>query len=191
MQPQRIHLILSFEDMEKYYYLTPQNEQMGTVDANQLVALGVNANTLVWTQGMSQWAPAGQVQELKPFFAPAPAAAPAPPAYVAQPAPQPAVYIQNSPSGTSQPAMPKPGNNMVLAVLSTLFCCLPLGIVAIIYASKVDNLYLAGDYAGALSASKTARNWAIAGAVGAIVISIIYLLIYGGAAIAAMNGAFN
>ena len=177
--------------MEKYYYLTPQNEQMGPVDANQLVTLGVNANTLVWTQGMPQWAPAGQVQGLKPFFAPAPAAAPTPPSYAAQPSPQTAVYVQNTPSGTSQPVMQKPGNNMVLAVLSTLFCCLPLGIVAIVYATKVDNLYYAGDYAGALSASKSARKWAIIGAVGAVVISIIYLLIYGGAAIAAMNGAFD
>lgn len=176
--------------MGQYYYLTPQNEQKGPVDASQLSAYGVNANTMVWAQGMPQWVPAGQVPELKPFF---PAAAPSP-AYASQQAPQSVVYVQTNSAGTSQPSMPKPGNNMVLAVLTTVFCCLPLGIVSIIYASKVDNLYYAGDYAGALSAAKSARTWAIVGAVGSIVISIIYLLIYGGAMIASlgsMNGAFN
>ena len=78
-----------------------------------------------------------------------------------------------------------------MAVLTTVFCCLPLGIVGIIYASKVDNLYYAGDYAGAVAAAKSARTWCLIGAIGSIVISALYLLIYGGAAIASMNGAFN
>jgi len=190
--------------MGKYFYLTPQNEQKGPVEANQLVACGVNANTLVWTEGMAQWAPAGQVQALASFFAPAaqPATPPTPSYATQQAAPQPAqqvapqsvVYVQTNPSGTSQPAMPKPSSNMTLAVLTTILCCLPLGIVAIIYASKVDGRYLAGDYAGALSASKNARTWSIIGIVGAAIIMIIYLIyffIVGGAAIASMNGAFD
>ena len=187
--------------MGQYFYLTPQNEQKGPVEAGQLVALGVNANTLVWTEGMAQWAPAGQVQELASFFAPAAKpATPPPPSYAAQqPAPQPAqqaapqsvVYVQTNPSGTSQPAMPKPGNNMILAVLTTVFCCLPLGIVGIVYASKVDGLYLAGDYAGALSAAKSARTWSVIGIVASLVISLIYILIYGAAIFASMKGGFN
>lgn len=191
--------------MGQYFYLTPQNEQKGPVEANQLVALGVNANTLVWTEGMAQWTPAGQVQELASFFAPAAQpATPPTPSYAAQqaapqPAPQPAqqaapqsvVYVQTNPSGTSQPAMPKPGSNMILAVLTTVFCCLPLGIVGIVYASKVDGLYFAGDYAGALSAAKSARTWSVIGIVASLVISIIYLLIYGAAIFAAMKGGFN
>lgn len=191
--------------MGQYFYLTLQNEQKGPVEASQLTALGVNANTLVWTEGMAQWAPAGQVQELASFFAPtAQPATPPTPSYAAQqvapqPAPQPAqqaapqsvVYVQTNPSGTSQPAMPKPGSNMVLAVLTTVCCCLPLGIVGIVYASKVDGLYFAGDYAGALSAAKSARTWSVIGIVASLVISIIYLLIYGAAIFAAMKGGFN
>jgi hypothetical protein len=177
--------------MGQYFYLTPQNEQKGPVEANQLVALGVNANTLVWTEGMAQWTPAGQVQELASFFAPT--AQPAPPpttSYAAQQAaPQSVVYVQTNPSGTSQPAMPKPGSNMILAVLTTVCCCLPLGIVGIVYASKVDGLYFAGDYAGALAAAKSARTWSVIGIVASFVISLIYLLIYGAAIFAAIKGA--
>jgi hypothetical protein len=40
-------------------------------------------------------------------------------------------------------------NNLVWAILSTLFCCLPLGVVSIVYASQVDGKRAAGDVAGA------------------------------------------
>ena len=42
--------------------------------------------------------------------------------------------------------MPKPDNNLVLAIFSTVCCCLPLGIVAIIKACSVNTLYAAGNY---------------------------------------------
>ena len=87
--------------------------------------------------------------------------------------------------------MPKPNNHMLLAILSTIFCCLPTGIVAIIYANQVDSTYAAGDYAGAQSKANAARNWAIVGAVGSLVISIIYLIVYAGTFAAAMGGVFD
>lgn len=57
------------------------------------------------------------------------------------------------------PSMPKPNNFLVWAILSTLFCCLPFGIVSIVYASKVDGLWYAGEYAEAQSAASKARTW--------------------------------
>lgn len=50
----------------------------------------------------------------------------------------------------------KPSSNLVWAILATLFCCLPLGIVAIVFAAQVDSKYNSGDYAGAQDASKKA-----------------------------------
>ena len=50
--------------------------------------------------------------------------------------------------------------NMLGAVLATLFCFLPLGVVAIIFAAQVDNKWNAGDRAGAVHASKMARLFA-------------------------------
>lgn len=67
-----------------------------------------------------------------------------------------------------------PDNNMVWAILSTIFCCVPLGIVSIVYASKVKGLYYQGDTAGAIDAAQKARNWAIGGAVSGLVVSFIY-----------------
>lgn len=47
-------------------------------------------------------------------------------------------------------------NYLVLAIIS-LFCCLPLGIVAVIFAAQVNTKVAAGDTAGALDASKKAK----------------------------------
>ncbi len=71
----------------------------------------------------------------------------------------------------------KPDNNMLWAILSTLFCCLPLGIVSIINAAKVDGLYRAGDYQGAQDSADNAKKYAQYGAICALVGYGIYFLI--------------
>lgn len=73
--------------------------------------------------------------------------------------------------------VPKPDNNLVWAILSTLFCCLPLGIVAIINATKVDGLYNSGDYAGAQEAADKAKKFSMYGLICGIVVSAIYFVI--------------
>jgi hypothetical protein len=57
------------------------------------------------------------------------------------------------PSGASAASVP---NYLVLAIIS-LFCCTPLGIVAIIFAAQVNGKVAAGDIAGATDASKKAK----------------------------------
>ncbi len=71
----------------------------------------------------------------------------------------------------------KPDSYMVWAILCTVLCCLPLGVVSIIYAAKVDGLYKAGDYQGAIDASNNAKKYATYGAIGGIVIGVIYFII--------------
>lgn len=71
---------------------------------------------------------------------------------------------------------PKPDNYLVWAILATLFCCLPFGIVSIVYASKVDSLYSSQDYFGAKAASDNAKKWAWWSAISCIVIGIIAMI---------------
>ncbi len=66
---------------------------------------------------------------------------------------------------------------MVFAIISTLLCCLPLGIAAIVYASKIGSLQRVGDYAGAQEAAKKARLFTIISAVIGLIASIIYIAI--------------
>lgn len=53
----------------------------------------------------------------------------------------------------------KPENFLVWAILTTVACCLPTGIVAIVYANKVDPLWYAGKQDEAEVAAKNARLW--------------------------------
>jgi len=77
---------------------------------------------------------------------------------------------------------PKPDSNLVWAILTTLLCCLPFGIVAIVYASKVDSLYAAGQYAEAQQASDNAKKWSILAAVvgSLVIVGYIVLVVFMG-----------
>ena len=65
-----------------------------------------------------------------------------------------------------------PQNYLVWAILSTVFCCLPLGVVSIVFAAQVNGKWAAGDVAGAAESSAKAKRFAtwsaIAGVAGAI-----------------------
>jgi Interferon-induced transmembrane protein len=77
---------------------------------------------------------------------------------------------QNAPRG------PKPDNYLVWAILSTLFCCLPLGVASIVFAAQVDGKYNSGDYAGAVDSSEKAKKFAMWGAIAGVVVIVLYFL---------------
>ena len=52
-------------------------------------------------------------------------------------------------------------NYLVFAILATVFCCLPTGIAAIVYAAQVNGKLQVGDLAGAQAASKNAKLWCL------------------------------
>lgn len=84
----------------------------------------------------------------------------------------------NANNGTyGQPQKPINGTTyLIFAIISTLLCCLPLGIVAIVYACKINSLQKNGDYAGAQNAAKKAKMFTIIGTVAALVVSIFYII---------------
>jgi hypothetical protein len=64
-------------------------------------------------------------------------------------------YIYNQ----SAASMPEVDNYLVWAILATIFCCLPFGVVAIVYAAQVNSALLAGNYELAVSNAEAARKW--------------------------------
>lgn len=72
---------------------------------------------------------------------------------------------------------PMPDNHLVWAILSTIFCCLPFGVVSIVYAAQVESLYLQGRYEEAVDKSNKAFKWAIASAATIVAIVMLYVLI--------------
>lgn len=76
-------------------------------------------------------------------------------------------------TSTNQNMGTPPDNNLVWAILCTVLCCMPLGIVAIIKSTKVNELWTRGDYAGAQEAANDAKKWAIWGAIASVIIGVI------------------
>jgi len=79
--------------------------------------------------------------------------------------------------------MMKPNSNMALAIFTTVCCCLPLGIVAIIKANSVESLFLQKQYAAAQAAANDAKKWSLIGIVISVVAWLLYILVFGGLAI--------
>jgi hypothetical protein len=52
-------------------------------------------------------------------------------------------------------------NYLAFAILATVFCCLPAGIPAIVYAAQVNAKLQGGDLAGAQVASNNAKMWCL------------------------------
>lgn len=85
----------------------------------------------------------------------------------------------------------RPNSYLALAIISTILCCLPTGIVSIIYATQVNSAYEDGNYEKAMSASKNAKTWGIVSIVLAALGWLVYVLIFGLAFLgAATNGEF-
>jgi hypothetical protein len=136
------------------YHVARNNTPLGTFTREDVVARytrgEIRSTDLVWTEGMTNWQPATQVL-----------GAPAAPLGAA------------ANGATARP--PKPDSYLAWAILSTLLCFWPIGIVSIIYAIKVDSKYFTGDYAGAEEASTKAKTFAIISVVAVLVIVPLYL----------------
>lgn len=167
-------------------YIHANGSNMGPYSLEQLKDLGISPDTPVWYNGLPDWTPAGVAPATRElFFAPSPdkAIVPEEPSAEAQATPasgesappipsgqqgynpnqgyygQQGYNPQGYPYGPGQQGPPP--SYLAWAIISTLCCCMPFGIVAIIYASKVNGLWLRGDVNGAYKASARAQTWTI------------------------------
>ena len=97
----------------------------------------------------------------------------------AQPTPAQQPQINYQQPATTEPCPP---TNLVWAIITTVLCCIPSGVVAIFYALKVSNKYREGDIEGAKRASETGAWWCIASIIlGIIAMPLSYLMMMAGA----------
>lgn len=71
----------------------------------------------------------------------------------------------------------KPSTYMALAIIVTILCCVPFGILGIIYASKVDSCWNAGLVREARENSRRARNWSLIGIGLCVLFWIAYIML--------------
>lgn len=114
--------------------------------------------------------PQPQPQPQQPYYEPQPQQ----PYYESQP--QQPYYEPEPQPEIQQPVGDKPGNLLPLSIVTTIICCWPLGIPAILNAAKVDKLWNNGQYDEARSASKRARTFIILSAVLGFVACIVYAI---------------
>lgn len=78
---------------------------------------------------------------------------------------------------TSSPVTEQIPNYLVQSILVTLFCCMPLGIPAIVFSAQVNGKLQSGDIAGARESSRKAKMfcwWSVGiGLFG----SVLYILV--------------
>ena len=90
-------------------------------------------------------------------------------------------YQQNNFNGMPQ----KPVNwvpYLILSIISTLCCCLPFGVVGIVFSAKINSAMLAGNLEEAQNNAKMARIWIIVSfAIGLLTWLIYMVLIVAGA----------
>ncbi|HUR32111.1 MAG TPA: CD225/dispanin family protein [Saprospiraceae bacterium] len=147
--------------MAQYYY-TDGTERYGPFTIEQLQERNITGETLVWKEGMADWLPAKDVLELESLLSSGgPSITPGIPSFA---------------SNTTTPNLP-PKNWLVESILVTILCCLPLGIIGIINATKVESLWNAGQRDAALKASQEAGKWVkIAFFTGIVVLGLYFLL---------------
>jgi predicted secreted protein len=92
--------------------------------------------------------------------------------YGSTPPPPPPPPSYGAQGGTGAP----PSNYLVWAILTTIFCCLPLGVVSIVFSTQVNSKWALGDVAGAQDASAKARKFAIWSAVTWAILIVLYLI---------------
>ncbi len=131
------------------WFYQRETEQVGPVGFDELRRLAdtgaVTRDTLVWSEGMEQWQPASTIENLSFTPPPVPGTGTPPPPGAPQPQPFSRSHINN---------------HLTKAILATILCCLPLGIVAIVKAAQVNGKIEAGVFEGAMNSSNEADNWA-------------------------------
>ncbi len=147
-------------------YIHRNGQQQGPYTLPQLTLMTLTPDTPVWYEGLADWMPASQAPLTATLF-----------------------NAQGSVPPASTPRMPqrcndvKPSTYLGWAIVSCILCCLPLGIVAIIYAAQVNDKWLRGDYDGAYRASQNAQIWTIAaivlGIISSVVISMVQPALWG------------
>lgn len=145
-----------------YKIIGADQKDYGPITAEQMaewISQGrANQGTMAMVDGGTGWKPLAQFPE----FAAALAAKNPPPALS---------YASTSPVAGSIP------NYLVQSILVTLCCCLPFGIVAIVYAAQVNSKFASGDVGGAQHASAQAKKWCWISVIVGLILNVLAVVV--------------
>lgn len=93
------------------------------------------------------------------------------------PPPPPGVPPGPPAGGWSPPFRPPVPDYLPWAILATLFCCLPFGVVGIVYAVQASSRRDQGDLAGATAAARSAKTWTLVSFWVGLAALVLYVLV--------------
>lgn len=160
--------------MKSTYYYIANGEQKGPITLEELLTF-VQRDTMIWHPGMSDWKPASEVEEIAPHLGSSNTSCNNVPVDTYNES-NTNKYItnHNGYSYNSSNDSNKPNNYLVWSILLTLLCCMPFGVVSIIYSTKVDRCWKQGDNVGAQEASDNCKKFLIWGAIIGFIINLLY-----------------
>ena len=85
-------------------------------------------------------------------------------------------YPQCQGSANQQPPLP-PRNYIVEAILVSIFCCQPFGIVAIVLAANINSEYRLGNYERAAKLSRQAGIWVTVSLITGLIVGLLYAIL--------------
>ncbi len=135
------------------YFILVNNQKQGPYSIEDLKAKDIDATTMIWRVGCTDWTSADKLDDLKELLISLPPQTPA-----------------------SKPII-LPKTWLVESILVTVLCCIPFGIVGIINATKVESCYINKQYDLAQQHSDNAKKWTLWGFFSSIVIFVIYIII--------------
>ncbi len=181
------------------WYYMQDGAQQGPISEEELQSMArdgrLQPTDMVWKSGMQEWQQANQVSVL-PFSAPAIPAAPGIPEIPSTPSASDhgsSSYGSSSAAAPSTPSYGAPAtyggaaggaisdvqitNYLPWAIVVTLLCCLPGGIVSIVYATKSNSAKQVGNFAEAQEAAKQAKLWLTISVGVSLALTLLYVVI--------------
>ena len=135
------------------YYISRNDSKEGPFTIEELAEKRIAPDTLVWAVGYKEWRQAKNVPELE------------------------SILYSTPPDPPAQQPMPKTW--LVESILVTLFCCLPFGVVSIIYAVNAGSA--TDEAAKKLNTEKSVKwaNYAVWIGIAWLVIVIVLNILLG------------
>lgn len=130
------------------------NRRVGPLAPEELAKFPLTPDTPVWHDGLPDWVTCAELPELAYRFSHV-TPPPPPSAAAACPPPQPPAVpvIETEPiaetvieTTVTEEPVPCPPTYMTWSIVATVLCCLPIGVVGIIFASKVTTAWRMGDF---------------------------------------------
>lgn len=143
------------------YYLAVDNSPKGPYSIEDLKALGIKPEDLIWARGMASWQRADEVPEVNDALF---TAAPVPPRFDRgrfTEALRPDEPVAESDRSYTYEEVPECPRSYMWVAIVAFIGIIPLAIVAVIKASMVGRLWNEGKYEQAEAQSRSVLKWAI------------------------------